>query len=69
MASVSADPLVVHATARLAVVRFMQRRDWAKGSIMGKFSRRATQAIRGRLISAASCTGRGVSELALIPSS
>lgn len=60
MTSVSVDPLVIHATARLAVVGFMQRRDRAKGTIMGRFSRRATQAIRGRLISAASCTGRGV---------
>jgi hypothetical protein len=28
MASASADPLVIHATARLAVARFTKRRDW-----------------------------------------
>jgi hypothetical protein len=32
----------------LAVVGFMQRRDWAKGRFMVRFSKRATQAARDR---------------------
>jgi len=42
----------------LAIVRFMQRRDWAKGRFMARFNRRVTQATRNRVISAAICTGK-----------
>ena len=47
----------------MAVMRFMQRRDWA-GRFMVRFSRRVTQATPSRVISAASGTGVGASELA-----
>jgi hypothetical protein len=45
MTSVSADPIVIHAMASLAVVRVMHLQDWAKGSFIDRFSRRAMQAI------------------------
>jgi hypothetical protein len=37
----------IHAAARLG--------QWAKGRVMVRFSRRATQATRGKLVPAASC--------------
>jgi hypothetical protein len=43
----------IHAAVRLA-----------KGGVMVRFRRRVTQATRGRVISTASCTDGGVSELA-----
>jgi len=40
----------------LSVMGFMQLWNWAKGLVMVGFSRRVTQAIRGRFIQAAGCT-------------
>jgi hypothetical protein len=49
----------IHAAARLG--------QWAKGRVMVRVSKRATQATRGKLVPAASCTDKKGPKIGVVP--